>query len=61
MVVEPKVKKTQTARRLFDCQGAYNCIVRDHLGRNPLYGKEFSLYFRLSQTRVRMILEDLGR
>jgi hypothetical protein len=60
-VQPPKVKKTRTARRLFDCQGAYNCIMRDHLGRNPLYGKEFPLYFRLSRTRVQMILEDLGR
>ena len=60
--VEPKVKKTRTARRLFDCEGAYNCIMRDHLGRNPaLYGKEFPLFFRLSRTRVQMILEDLGR
>jgi hypothetical protein len=31
------------------------------LGHNPLYGKEFPLYFRLSRTRVQMILEDLGR
>ncbi len=42
--VEPKVKKTQTARRLFNCEGAYNCIMRDHLGlSNPLYEKN-SLY-----------------
>jgi hypothetical protein len=47
-VVEPKVKKTRTVRRLFDCQGAHRCIMRDHLGPNPLYGKEFPLYFRLS-------------
>jgi hypothetical protein len=61
--MEPKVKKTRTARRLFDCQGAYSCTMRDHLGRsNPLYGKEFPLsYLRLSRTRVQMILEDLGR
>jgi hypothetical protein len=57
--VEPKGKKTRTARRLFDCEGAYNCIMRDHLGRNPLYGKEFPLFFRLSRTRVQLILEDL--
>jgi hypothetical protein len=36
--------------------------MRDHLGWNPLYGKEFPLFFvRLSRTRVQMILEDLGR
>jgi hypothetical protein len=35
--------------------------MRDHLGPNPLYEKEFPLYFRLSQTRVQLILEDLGR
>jgi hypothetical protein len=35
--------------------------MRDHLGPNPLYGKEFPLYFRLSRTRVQLILEDLGR
>ena len=59
--MEPKLKKTRTARRLFDCEGAYNCIMRDHLSRNPLYGREFPLFFRLSRTRVQMILEDLGR
>jgi hypothetical protein len=65
--VEPKVKKTRTVRRLFDCESADNdCIMRNHdLGcKNPLYyGKEFlPLFFRLSQTRVQlMILEDLGR
>jgi hypothetical protein len=61
--MEPKVKKTRTARRLFNCEGgAYNCIMRDHISRNPLYGKEFPLFFRLSRTRVQLILEaDLGR
>jgi hypothetical protein len=60
--VEPKVKKTRTARRLlFNYEGAYKCIMRDHLGCNPLYGKEFPLFFRLSRKRVQLILEDLGR
>jgi hypothetical protein len=33
----PKVKKTRTARRFFDCQGSYRCIMRDYLDPNPLY------------------------
>jgi hypothetical protein len=60
-MVGPRVKRTRTARRLFDCQGAFQCISRDHLGDRPLFGKDFEMYFRLSRTRVQMILEDLGR
>jgi hypothetical protein len=62
MVEEPMIKKRRVARRQFDYRGAYGCIMRDHLRpHNPLFGKEFSHYFRLSRTRVQMILEDFGR
>ncbi len=58
----PRVNQSRTARRRFDCQGAYQCIRRrDHLGDRPLFGKDFQMHFRLSRTRVQMILEDLGR
>jgi hypothetical protein len=60
-IIQPRVKRTRTARRLFDCQGAFQCIRRDHLGDMPLFGKDFQMFFRLSRTRVQMILEDLGR
>ncbi len=60
-IIQPRVKRTRTARCLFDSQGAYQCIKRDHLGDRPLFGKDFQMYFRLSRTRVQMILEDLGR
>jgi hypothetical protein len=58
----PMLKKRRVARRQFDYRGAYSCIMRDHLRpHNPLFGKEFIHYFRLSRTRVQMILEDFGR
>jgi hypothetical protein len=47
-IIQPRVKRTRTARRIFDCQGAYQCIRRDHLGDRPLFGKDFQMYFTSS-------------
>jgi Plant transposon protein len=46
-------------RRSFDNQGAYQCIMRDHLGPDVLFGKEFSLLFRLSRPRVELIINAI--
>lgn len=47
-------------RRVFDHRAAYNSLQRDHLGPDPLFGKEFLLFFRLGRSRVQLILEKLG-
>jgi hypothetical protein len=38
-------------RRVFDHTGALQCMNRDYLGLDPLYGKEFHLMFRLFRPR----------
>lgn len=47
-------------RRVFDSRRAYNCLMKDHLAPDALFGKEFALFFRLSRPRVQLILERLG-
>jgi hypothetical protein len=47
-------------RRAFDHQGAHQCIIRDHLAPDALFGKEFPLLFRLSRPRVQVLLEAFG-
>jgi hypothetical protein len=60
----PKKKRGSTGprckRRAFDHQGAHGNIHRDHLGPDPLFGKEVVVFFRLSRPRVQMIIEALG-
>ena len=55
-----KKRRKRTSRRLFDSQAAFNCITRDYLGANALYGKDFICFFRLSRTRVQKLMEDFG-
>ena len=43
------VKRKRKKRRVFDTSlGAYDCIMRDSLGPNPLFGKDFILFFCIS-------------
>lgn len=53
-------KKKREPRRRFHSHSAWDCIDRDHLGANPLFGKEFHLFFRLSRTRVEILLQTFG-
>jgi Plant transposon protein len=55
-----KERQSTCTRRSFDHYGAYNNIQRDHLGPDPLFGKEFPLFFRLSRPRVELIIQQLG-
>jgi hypothetical protein len=52
---------TSGKRRAFDNQGAYQCIMRDHLGPDVLFGKEFPLLFRLSRPRVELIIQAIAK
>ena len=52
--------KTRSKRRVFDHHGARNCMERDHLGPDALFGQEVLLFFRLSRPRVQFILEAFG-
>ena len=56
----PRPKKRRTRRRAFDAHAAHHCLVRDHIGRNPLFGKEFKAFFRLSRARVEQLFNDFG-
>jgi hypothetical protein len=49
-----------TNRRSFDHLGAYNNIQRDHLGTDSLFGKEFPMFFRITRSRVELIIQRLG-
>jgi hypothetical protein len=54
--------KKRAPRRVFDvCWGAHHCINRDYLGQNSLFEKEFHKSFRLSRSRVELIIQDLGQ
>ena len=53
-------KKRRKSRRLFDAHAAYDILTKNHLGPNPLFGKEFKLFFRLSRARVEIMLTDFG-
>jgi Plant transposon protein len=48
-------------RRSFDHQGSFNNIQRDHLGPDPLFGKEFILFFRLSRPQVELIIQAITK
>jgi hypothetical protein len=52
--------KKRTPRRLFDVWGAWGNIQRDYLGERALFDGEFRKSFRLSRSRVELILQDLG-
>ena len=42
-------------------QRAYQCIIRDYLGPEPLFdGREFQTSFRISRRRFQRLLEDVG-
>ena len=47
-------------KRKFRHQHAYDCIMYDYLGPDPLFGKEFDLMFRVSRRRMQRLLEDFG-
>jgi hypothetical protein len=51
--------RPRKSRREFDHTGAIQCIHRDYLGSNPLFGKEFSLMFRLSKRRFELLMHDI--
>ncbi len=50
-------------RRSFDNQGAYQCILRDHLvgpERTGLCAKDFQVHFRMSRLSVESIIQVIG-
>jgi len=54
----------RSKRRVFEHEQALECIKRDYLGLpgkpdTPLFGKEFSLQFRISRSRFQCLLEDV--
>jgi Plant transposon protein len=53
-------RQSNKKRRIFDHQGCLEVIKRDHLSDNPLFGKEFIHFFRLSRPRVELLLQSLG-
>ncbi len=52
--------KKRAPRRVFDVWGAWGNIQRDYLGDRALYDGEFRKSFRLSRSRVELIIWDLG-
>jgi hypothetical protein len=48
-------------RRVFDHAGALHCIIREYLGPDPLFGKEFPLMFRLSRPRFEILMQAIKR
>jgi hypothetical protein len=66
-VLQPRKRKKidhrqlpREAKRQFRHLEAYNSIMYDYLGPDPLFGKEFPLMFRVSRGRFQCILEDFG-
>ena len=53
-------KLPRKKRRVFDHAGALQCINRDYLGPDPLFGKEFPLQFRISRGRFQTMMEDVA-
>jgi hypothetical protein len=53
-------RKKRAPRRVFDIWGAWDNIKRDYLGERALFDGEFRKSFRLSRSRVEMIIQDLG-
>ena len=49
----------RSTRRKFDHKGSQANIQRDFLGPDALFGKEFSIYFRISRPRFQAIMEDV--
>ena len=47
-------------RRYYDHVRAYECIMKDYLGPDPLFGKEFSWYFRISRPMFELLRTDIG-
>jgi Plant transposon protein len=47
-------------RRVFDSQGAYDNIMRDHLGPDALFGADVLLFFRMSRARIEVIIQRIG-
>jgi hypothetical protein len=46
-----KNNKDRSKRREFDHTGALNCIQREYLGPDPLFGSSFKAQFRISLSR----------
>jgi hypothetical protein len=55
-----KNNKDRSKRREFDHTGALNCIKRDYLGPDPLFGSSFKAQFRISLSRFQCLYEDVG-
>jgi hypothetical protein len=57
-----KLRKQQSTStcRAFDHRGAYNNIQQDYLGPDPLFGKEFSIFFRLTRPRIELLIQAFG-
>jgi hypothetical protein len=48
-------------RRAFDSQGAYDNIIRDHLGPDPLFrAEDILLFFRMSRPRIEVIIQTIA-
>jgi Plant transposon protein len=53
-------RQSTAPRRAFDHRGAYNNIERDYLGPDPLFGKEFTIFFRLTRPRIELLIQAFG-
>lgn len=57
-----KTKHRRAPRRYFDAYSAYDDVYKDYLRVDkPTWGAAFSMIYRLSRTRVQILLEDFGR
>jgi hypothetical protein len=50
----------RSKRRQFHHVSAYQNIHRDHIGPNPLFGKEVVMFYRLSRPRLEIIMQALA-
>jgi hypothetical protein len=55
-----KSDKPRAKRRAFRHVQAHGNIHLDHVGPDPLFGREVKMFFRLSRPRVQVIIEALG-
>lgn len=55
-----KEDRPRAKRRTFQHVAAYECIQRDHVGPDALFGQEVLLFFRLGRSRVEVLLQALG-
>jgi hypothetical protein len=55
-----KEDQPRSKRRQFHHVSAYNNIQRDHVGPDPLFGKEIVVFYRLGRPRIELLLQCLG-